>query len=125
MTRILLACGAIIASLAGEASAVTFRVVHSFIGGRDGFNPAAGLTPFHGLLYGTTVFGGSNPCNVQYGCGTLFSVNPATGTVTILHRFGQGTDGVLPDSQLIVVGNTLYGTTLWGGTHGGGGRHRL
>jgi len=53
------------------AQAQTFTVLHQFTGGRDGANPAAGLTMDKaGNLYGTAAYGGGGDCNG--GCGTVF-----------------------------------------------------
>jgi uncharacterized repeat protein (TIGR03803 family) len=53
------------------------------------------------------------------GDGTLFEVNTdGTGFAT-LHGFTGGSDGVLPEAELILSGNTLYGTALGGGTGSG------
>jgi uncharacterized repeat protein (TIGR03803 family) len=43
----------------------------------------------------------------------------ATQTFTILHRFG-GSDGSTPWANLILSGNTLYGTASGGGSSGKG-----
>lgn len=45
-------------------------VLHSFTGGSDGANPVAGLTLFHGTLYGTTSAGG------KHNEGTVFALTP-------------------------------------------------
>ncbi len=45
-------------------------VLHSFTGGTDGADPVAGLTVFHGTLYGTTSAGGS------HNKGTVFALTP-------------------------------------------------
>jgi uncharacterized repeat protein (TIGR03803 family) len=49
----------------------------------------------------------------------VFSVNPDTGTESVLHSFGagKGVDGLQPVSGLIAVKNTFYGTTLFGGAN--------
>jgi len=39
----------------------------------------------------------------------------------VLHSFGSGNDGRLPQAGLIVVGGLLYGTTSQGGGSGCGG----
>jgi uncharacterized repeat protein (TIGR03803 family) len=91
----------------------TETVLHSFQGSsrRDGFRPAAGLLRVGGLLYGTTVSGGTS------GYGTVFSVNPATAKERVLYSFqGNPTDGALPYAALTSVNGSLYGTTQQGGT---------
>jgi uncharacterized repeat protein (TIGR03803 family) len=82
----------------------------------DGQLPAAGLI-FDGFgnLYGTTGEGGA-----YYG-GTVFELTPAAGggwTETLVHEFGNGTDGEYPEAGLIVDGaGNLYGTTESGGNY--------
>src|ERR1039458_5024018 len=95
------------------------RVLYSFSGGTDGGSPAGGLI-FDGAgnLYGTTNGGGT------YSGGTVFELSPAAGggwTETVIHSFGNGTDGNGPEAGLIfdAAGN-LYSTTNGGGTYNGG-----
>ncbi|HEY2444388.1 MAG TPA: PQQ-binding-like beta-propeller repeat protein [Rhizomicrobium sp.] len=85
----------------------------------DGATPAGSLVEASGTLYGTTEVGGSTGCNGQ-GCGTVFAVDPSTGTETVLYSFTGGLDGGLPTAGLIDVNGTLYGTTSSGGTSGKG-----
>ena len=94
-------------------------VVYSFAGGTDGRFPFARLIDVEGTLYGTTFEGGAYECQ-GVGCGTVFSVNPETGAETLLHSFGSGTDGQVPQAGLIDVKGTLYGTTTGGGDRGAG-----
>lgn len=84
-------------------------------------NPTDGQTPEQGLvrdptgdLFGTTFQGGTN------GLGTVFKVD-AAGTETVIHNF-SGTDGYIPfgGSLLRDSAGSLYGTTLGGGSQGGG-----
>lgn len=61
-------------------------------------------------LYGMTQNGGDSSA------GTLFRFNVTTGTDTVLHSFGAGTDGTLPTGSLLLAGNgLLYGLTSTGG----------
>jgi uncharacterized repeat protein (TIGR03803 family) len=95
----------------------TASVLHNFGGGTDGAAPYAGLIIAAGNLYGTTSAGGT------YSSGTLFELTPAGGgwTETVLHSFGNGSDGATPYASLIIdVAGNLYGTTLSGGAYGGG-----
>ena len=63
--------------------------LRSFGSGFDGVNPYAGLINVKGTLYGTTRGGGPNKS------GTVFSITPS-GTETVVHSFGSGSDGVSP-----------------------------
>jgi uncharacterized repeat protein (TIGR03803 family) len=83
------------------------HVVHSFGKGSDGQTPYAGMTELNGILYGTTINGGSAAS------GTLFSLDPATGKEKVLHSF-RGIGGVNPVSDLIRWKGLLYGTTAGG-----------
>jgi uncharacterized repeat protein (TIGR03803 family) len=89
-------------------------VLHRFAGGSDGEFPSVGnLIDVNGVLYGTTVAGGTS-----YGDGTVYSITPA-GAEKVLYAFqGQadGTDGIFPVGGLINVNGTLYGATLQGGS---------
>jgi uncharacterized repeat protein (TIGR03803 family) len=91
-------------------------VLHAFAGGSDGAYPLAGLINVGGTLYGTTERGGSANCAGAKGCGTVFSVSPTTGAVTVLYAFAGGSDGAYPLAGLLNVDGTLYGTTERGGT---------
>jgi uncharacterized repeat protein (TIGR03803 family) len=65
-----------------------------------------------GQLYGTTSAGGTS------GYGTVFKLDPATGTQTVLYTFKGEADGGSPYSSLIRdPGGNLYGTTYVGGAH--------
>ncbi|MGB6740533.1 MAG: choice-of-anchor tandem repeat GloVer-containing protein [Candidatus Cybelea sp.] len=95
-------------------------VLHSFKGApKDGQNPDGGLIYVVGKLYGTTTGGGHSPCDPSQGCGTAFALT-LSGAETVLHSFGDGADGVAPQSALIDVNGMLYGTTPYGGKSGWG-----
>jgi uncharacterized repeat protein (TIGR03803 family) len=62
-----------------------------------------------GNFYGTTYAGGATDS------GTVFKITP-TGTLTTLHSFGEGFDGILPVAALIqATDGNFYGTTEHGG----------
>jgi uncharacterized repeat protein (TIGR03803 family) len=87
--------------------------------GADGSSPRAGLIDVNGTLYGITYFGGTGTC--QLTCGTVFSVDPGTGSETVLYSFCSRKnccDGKFPLSGLIYLNGNLYGTTYAGGTGG-------
>jgi uncharacterized repeat protein (TIGR03803 family) len=85
-----------------------------------GAEPAAGvIVDKHGVLYGTTAFGGLPGCSNGGGCGIVFSLTPvASGfQYDILHVFGGGRDGSEPYAGLSFgPHDALFGTTLRGGT---------
>jgi len=86
----------------------------------DGANPTAGLIQANnGDLYGTTQGDGANGTG-----GTVFKITPG-GTLTTLYSFCSQTnctDGDNPYSGLVQATNgDLYGTTFYGGAHGGDG----
>jgi uncharacterized repeat protein (TIGR03803 family) len=100
----------------------TETLLHTFdTGTGDGGDPLGGLVfDNSGNLYGTTVWGGEFS---SYG--TVFELTPSSGvgwTETILHSFNQdGRDGYEPEHGVILgSAGDLYGTTLNGGTGGGG-----
>jgi uncharacterized repeat protein (TIGR03803 family) len=102
----------------------TESVIYSFSpGAGDGANPVAALVlDGAGAVYGVTQSGGVESCgNASNGCGTAFKlVPPSTGggawTEEILHAFLGSGDGDVPQASLAIVGNTVYGTTMLGGT---------
>jgi uncharacterized repeat protein (TIGR03803 family) len=107
-------CGAVFAvdpATGGET------VLYSFCGKEncaDGALPLAGLIAANGMLYGTTISGG------DYGRGTVFSVDPATGEEAALYSFCRKrncVDGAEPLGSLIDVDSVLYGATQDGGAY--------
>jgi uncharacterized repeat protein (TIGR03803 family) len=84
----------------------------------DGNRPYAGVTDVKGTLYGTTLLGG--PGAIQPS-GTVFAFDPKTGKEQVLYSFCSRTDcsdGQFPESSLIDVKGTLYGTSTYGGRGG-------
>jgi uncharacterized repeat protein (TIGR03803 family) len=95
-------------------------VLHSFTPGGLGYQPYGGVIFDNaGNLYGTTANGGSALC----GCGVVYGLSPQPDgqwQYTVLHIF-EGTDGAQPDANLTIgPDGNLYGTTVTGGTYGGG-----
>jgi uncharacterized repeat protein (TIGR03803 family) len=92
------------------------------------FRPASGerpygtllLSPDSGVLYGTTLSGGS-----QADGGTIFRLAPpgtsgGDWTYTVIYTF-EGSNGANPNAGLVPgSGGILYGTTEGGGTHNAG-----
>jgi uncharacterized repeat protein (TIGR03803 family) len=86
----------------------------SFSGGYIGGYPESGLTLAGSALYGTTYRGGFGLV------GTVFSIPVGGGAIANMATFTQTTgSGFYPESGLILVGNTLYGTTYSGRGFGG------
>jgi uncharacterized repeat protein (TIGR03803 family) len=95
-------------------------VLHRFTGGADGGNPWVGLVrDAEGNFYGTTQYGGDYACYYPYGCGTVFKVDAKGNEATLYAFTGNGIDGQLPLSGLVLdAEGNLYGTTYIGGTGG-------
>ncbi len=98
----------------------TVTTIHEF--GRtvhDSALPAGGLAVINGVLYGTTVAGGTYDCALSgsfRGCGTVFQLMPS-GQEKVIYNFTGQADGAYPN-QLIAMGGNLYGTA--GGNYGCG-----
>jgi len=109
----------ILASQTFQANAQTETVLHDF-----GSFPADGNSPIAGLVeggesdfYGTTTYGGTNIV------GIVFRIS-SSGSYKVLYTFGSSpdyNDGASPEAGLVQGGDgNFYGTTLNGGTSGGG-----
>lgn len=94
------------------------KVLYRFAGGPDGEQPQSTLIEVHGVLYGTTAWGGvGSACFVaSEGCGTVYSTTTA-GFERVLYTFGGHGNGGVPVAPLTDVDGTLYGTTYYGGDH--------
>jgi uncharacterized repeat protein (TIGR03803 family) len=101
-------------ALALPAQAQTYTVIHNFLGGPDGNEPAYGLTiDSHGTIYGSTFegdLGTGNIYRLRYRNG-FWQLNP-------LYVFtgGPQSPGAIPYAG-VVIGpqGVLYGTTAYGG----------
>jgi len=101
---------------APSASAQTYTVLHNFTDGSDGAAPSSPLIRDNaGNFYGTVQQGGGSSNCGGVGCGTVFKID-THGKETVLYGFSGGADGGNPAGGLIVSGNTLYGTTVLGGS---------
>lgn len=91
----------------------------------DGAKPAAALLLVGDILFGTAQLGGAG------GYGTVFSVSTNGLNFTKLYSFKAVTlnpagaytnaDGALPQAELLFSDNSLYGTSINGGSGGTGG----
>jgi len=117
---LIVAAIALLLTIALQAPAQTFQVIHTFTGGGDGASPQAGLIADRaGNLYGTATAGGMTGGNCpSQGCGTVFRLKSSGGgwILTPLYQFQGGTDGYYPQARLVFGANGwLYGTTVFGG----------
>ena len=105
------------------AAGTRFTNLYTFSGDDDGGFPYSGLTLSGSTLYGTVEGGGAN------GNGAVFAVNKDGSCFTNLHAFSAtgnnglsdtNTDGSNPWGGLRLSGDTLYGTTVFGGSNGFG-----
>jgi uncharacterized repeat protein (TIGR03803 family) len=103
-------CGTVFKLTRHGAETVLYAPIDT---GLNGWYFLAGLTNLGGTLYGTANDGGT------YRQGVVYSIT-TSGTVSILHSFvGYPTypssDGTYPQTNLLNVAGTLYGTTSLGG----------
>jgi uncharacterized repeat protein (TIGR03803 family) len=85
----------------------------------DGSGVTADLALSDNTLYGATYLGGSS------GSGTIFKLNSDGSGFATLHTFTPTSPPSQPNGGLLLSGNTLYGTTISGGSSGGGTVFRL
>ena len=96
----------------GYKDLYTFTSYHSpYYTNSDGAHPYGGLIMSGNTLFGTACDGGTN------GYGTIFSINTDGNDFTNLYNFTGGSDGANPKASLVLSGNTLYGTTYYGGIY--------
>jgi uncharacterized repeat protein (TIGR03803 family) len=95
-------CGSVFRTNAGTGATAT---VYSFSCTADGGYPGSGMIVVGKQFYGTTTQGGS------LGGGTVFDLDPATGTVQTVSNFPNGTVDEQPAGPLISDGSLLYGVT--------------
>jgi len=95
----------------------TYKVLNTFVSNPDGAAPIDTVTLGSNGLYGTTAAGGEGNCNFEgdIECGTVFQLTTTQSHDRALYRFTGGTDGGQPTANLLLLNNTLYGTTLRGG----------
>jgi len=95
------------------------KILYEFKGGAKGFLPNAGVVMDKaGNLYGITDAGGYGDCGVIY---KLAPQPTGKWAYTVLHTFGQGDDGCMPEGNLAInQKGKLYGGTVLGGAYGAG-----
>lgn len=107
----LVGCGTVFA-LMPSGNGYAERVLYAFSGvNGDGFFPSAPVAAApDGTLYGTTYGGGSDS-------GTVFALQPTPAGYAerVVHTFSDDARGGYPQSGLLDVGGTLFGTLAFGG----------
>lgn len=94
-----------------------YTVLYSFTNTPDALRPYSGLVLSSGVLYGVGSGGGTN------NTGAIFAINTNGTGYHVLYSFSAfagNTDGAVPKATLTLSGHFLYGTTVSGGTGGGG-----
>ncbi len=86
-----------------------FASLYSFADAGDGGYPIAGLVLSGNILYGAAAEGGNSDS------GTVFALGTNGSGFTTLYAFTNSGDGANPVGTLLLSGNTLYGTTEYGG----------
>jgi uncharacterized repeat protein (TIGR03803 family) len=94
---------------AAHRLSASYQQLYRFSPEHDGARPGGGLLDVSGTLYGTTVAGG-----LLGGKGTIYRIT-TSGEHKVLYRFKGVPDGRNPQSGLLNVNGTLYGTTEYGG----------
>lgn len=87
-----------------------YTVLKNYAIASDGSTPFSSLTVSGSTLYGTTSAGGSG------NAGTVFKMNTDGTGYTVLRNFAFANDGRQPYAGVTISGNTLYGTTYYGGS---------
>lgn len=93
-----------------------YAVIHDFASqSGDGAKPnsamlVAGDGSLYGIAHGTEIWGGPG-----YEFGTLYRLDADGGNFEVLHTFDSMADGNTPMRSLLMIGDTLYGTTAFGG----------
>jgi hypothetical protein len=112
-------CGTVFKLSPNADGSYTHSVIYAFLGPPiDGADPQTGLIlDSAGNLFGTTLLGGAR------NLGTTFELVPQENSwqETVLHSFGEGSDGSEPKTQPIMDSSgNIYGTTISGGANGAG-----
>jgi len=111
-------CGIIfqIDPTAAPGTSAAFNIAYSF----QGTEKFDGAWPYGSLLYDGTYLYGTTSAGGAYNKGTIFRLAPpafgATATPQVLYHLGTlANDGTKPIDNVIKVGNTLYGLSVYGG----------
>lgn len=118
-------CGTVFRLQPNATGQWTFKVLHTFTGGADGFGGSAGrlLLGHAGHLFGVATNGGANSQGVAF---ELIPTPTGEWKFETIYAFGGSPDAGSPFGGLIAdkFGH-LYGTTYFGGTSGLGAVYKL
>ena len=101
------------------------NTIYSLTGNNDGGWPAVGpVVDANGIVYGTSPAWATSCSDYSYvggGCGAAYELQPpstagGTWTETSLHQFVGGSDGAVPQANLFLGADGIYGTTTYGGS---------
>jgi uncharacterized repeat protein (TIGR03803 family) len=93
-----------------------YSVIHDFAAqSRDGAKPNSAMLvapdgSLYGIAHGTEIWGGPG-----YEFGTLYRLDADGSDFEVLHTFDSMPNGNTPMRSLVMLGDTLYGTTAFGG----------
>jgi uncharacterized repeat protein (TIGR03803 family) len=77
--------------------------------------PSNGCQPVGLIVQATILYGATKGCGAMQG-GTIFSINLRTGSEIVLHAFDTGgVRAAEPSGNLLLIGDSLYGTAMYGG----------
>jgi uncharacterized repeat protein (TIGR03803 family) len=85
--------------------------LYQFQGASDGGNPSTTMMDRAGIIYGTTMGGGTFNKNCPLGCGVIFRLAPKNGnwTYSVLHSFKGAPDQIPYGSLVQDASGNLYG----------------
>jgi uncharacterized repeat protein (TIGR03803 family) len=105
--------------LPSQSAAQTFTTLHNFRWPvLPPYTNDSGSLPFLGMLSSNTVYGTTMGRGGSDGGGTVFAINTDGTGFTTLYSFSVlgGSHGLSTPQLSVSSGDTLYGTTHWGGT---------
>ena len=135
-------CGTIFKLTPNGSRNFSESVIHDFTIAdlAGGISPYAGLTLGQGGFFYGTASGGGNTTGECYssspygyfpgGCGVVYRIRPDGSDYRVLLRFeqekgGEFPEGAYPNSRLLAVDGTLYGTTPFGGRYDFGAAFKI
>lgn len=117
MRKIMAVVAAALSAPVLTAQAGSFTPLHTFAKGTDGAYVTGLPLVVGNTLFGATSEGGNTGCQ-RAGCGTIYAIDLATNTETVLHRFDDDRInrqyGYTPQGGLTMVGSLLYGAARFG-----------